>query len=460
MKTKSVIFFLFLCFQSIFAQDIQGSWEGSLSIQGRSLPLIFTIQQNGASFQTTLISPMQSAKAIPVKETIFVNNELQLSAPELNLKYSGLLNGNTIEGTLVQNGMSFPLILTKGNNEKTEKLHPQDPQPPFDYEVQEVTFVNPNDKNTLAGTLTLPKNKKNLPIVILISGSGAQNRDSELYGHKPFAVIAHDFTNNGIGVLRLDDRGIGSSSKGSKDDTSANFAGDISTAVDFLANKGFKKIGLLGHSEGGMIAAMVASKNKKVKFVISLASPGIAIDRMMLLQNQSVAKTQGATANQIAATTAFNEKVYAYIINYTGKNLKADFQYYIKGEFLKLTQNQNLSEQEIDDFLTQQTQIITSPWYVYFLKFKPDAYWSKIKIPVLALNGSLDVQVPAAENLSGLEASLKKAGNKKTTIKNLPGLNHLFQEAKTGGVNEYAEIEQTISPMVLKTMSNWILTLK
>jgi alpha-beta hydrolase superfamily lysophospholipase len=452
MKTKSVLVFLLITFQSIIAQEIQGSWTGKLNFQGMELPLIFTIQKNGEGYQTSLESPMQGAKGIPVKETTFVNNELQLTAPDLNLKYSGVFNGTAIEGTFVQNGGTYPLVLTRKIT-----IRPQQPNGPFDYPIQEVTFVNPKDKNTLAGTLTLPKNKKEFPVVVLITGSGAQDRNSEIFSHQPFAVIAHDFAQKGIGVLRLDDRGIGGSSKGNPEDTSANFASDISAAVAFLTSKGFKKIGVLGHSEGGLIAPMVAAENKKVQFVISMAGPGIPIDRMMLLQTQSIAKAQGATAYQIATTTAFNEKVYAFIINYTGQQLKTDFQNYIREEFKKLTQNQGLTESQIDEFVVQQTSAITRPWYVYFLKLNPDTYWSKIKVPVLALNGTLDVQVKATENLAGIQASLLKGGNKKGTITAFPDLNHLFQEAKTGTVAEYESITQTIAPIVLDTMSTWIL---
>ena len=253
-----------------FSQEIQGSWGGSLSIQGTQLPLIFNIQKNGDLYQTTLDSPMQGAKGIPIAETTFANNELQIAAQNLNLKFSGLFKGETIEGTFVQNGGSIPLILTRKSNETPSLKRPQEPKPPFDYPIEEVVFVNPKDKNTLAGTLTLPKSKKDFPVVILITGSGAQNRDSEIFGHKPFAVIANDFAQKGIGVLRIDDRGVGGSSKGTTDDTSASFASDINTAVDFLSAKGFKKIGLAGHSEGGIIAPIVAVQNKKYNLLYRL----------------------------------------------------------------------------------------------------------------------------------------------------------------------------------------------
>ncbi|POY39927.1 alpha/beta hydrolase [Flavobacterium alvei] len=460
MKTKSLLLLFLVSLQSLFAQEIVGSWEGDLSVQGTKLPLIFNIQKNGEFYLSTLDSPMQGAKGIPVKETIYVNNELKINAPNLNLKFEGLFKGETIDGTFIQNGASFPLILNRKKGDAPVLNRPQEPKPPFDYPIEEVIFVNPKDKNTLAGTLALPKNKKDFPVVVLITGSGAQNRDSEIFGHKPFAVIANDFAQKGIGVLRLDDRGVGGSSKGTTEDTSANFATDISAAVDFLSAKGFGKIGLIGHSEGGLIAPIVAVQNKKVQFIISLAGPGIPIDQMMLLQSQAIAKSQGATPAQIEASTAFNQKVYAYIINYKGADLKTDFQPFVKEEFKKITQSQGLSESQIDNFVAQQTQNITSSWYVYFIKFNPDLYWSKLKIPVLALNGSLDVQVKATENLAGIQASLAKAGNKKVAIKELPGLNHLFQEAKTGATAEYLTIEQTFAPTALNTMSDWILGLK
>jgi len=258
MKTKLLLFFLFVTFQSLFAQEIQGTWEGNLSVQGTKLPLLFNIQKNGEFYLSTLDSPMQGAKGIPLKETIYVNNELKINAPNLGLKFSGLLKDETIDGTFIQNGASFPLVLTRKKGDNPALNRPQEPKPPFDYPIEEVVFINPKDKNTLAGTLTLPKNKKDFPIVILITGSGAQNRDSEIFGHKTFAVIANDFAQKGIGVLRIDDRGIGGSSKGTTEDTSANFATDIEAAVDFLSAKGFTKIGLIGHSEGGLIAPIVA----------------------------------------------------------------------------------------------------------------------------------------------------------------------------------------------------------
>ncbi len=459
MKTKILLLLFLVSFQQFFAQDIQGSWAGNLIVQGTQLPLIFNIQKNGEFYLSTLDSPMQGAKGIPLKETIYVNNELKINAPNFNLKFNGVLKEDTIEGNFIQNGASYPLVLTRKNGDIPVLKRPQEPKPPFDYPIEEVSFVNPIDKNTLAGTLTLPKNKKDFPVVILITGSGSQNRDEEILGHKPFAVIANDFALKGIGVLRIDDRGIGGSSKGNDNDTSANFATDINAAVDFLSTKGFGKIGLIGHSEGGMIAPIVAVQNKKVQFIISLAGPGIPIDQLMILQNQMIAKSQGATPTQIEESSVFNKKIYDFIIAYKGSDLKVDFQTFVKVEFKKISGNKEVSESDMDNFVAQQTKI-TSPWYVYFLKFNPDLYWSKLKIPALALNGSLDVQVKATENLAGIQSSFVKSGNKKGVVKEFPGLNHLFQEAKTGSTAEYASIEQTFAPEVLKTMSDWILGLK
>ena len=260
MKTL-ISMVLILLAQTFYAQEITGSWQGELDIQGMKLPLILNITKDGENLKSTLDSPKQGAKDLPVSKTEFVNNELKFEASNLGLSYKGTLKDGKIEGTFSQGGMQLTLTFVKSTGEnKTVFNRPQTPKEPFDYKTEEVTFVNPTDKNTLAGTISIPKNFKNSDkILVMITGSGRQNRDEELFGHKPFAVIADNFAKKGIATLRIDDRGIGGSSKGKDDDTSANFATDISTAVDLLVKKGYKNIGLIGHSEGGMIAPMVAT---------------------------------------------------------------------------------------------------------------------------------------------------------------------------------------------------------
>lgn len=453
---KSLFFNLifFLSVSTLFGQEIVGSWAGEINFQGNKLPLVFNIKQNGNELKTTMDSPMQGAKDIPVTSTTFEKNELEIKANEMGITYKGTLKNDKIEGSFVQGQMSLPLILSKSILKR-----PQTPKPPFDYIIEEVTFTNPTDNTILAGTLTLPKNKKQFPIVILISGSGQQNRDSELFGHKEFWVIADDFAKKGIGVLRVDDRGIGGSNGASAAMTTQTFATDTNAAVAFLAQKGFQNIGLIGHSEGGIIAPMVASQNKKVKFIIAMAGPGIAIDELLLLQTNALGKLSGASEVQLKSTQDLNRKLYATVKNYKGNNLQDEVKKVLSTEIKKLPKDQQPSETEMETFLEQQSKSLALPWYSYFLKMNPDEYWSKIKIPVLALNGTLDTQVISKENLNGIKTSLEKAKNKQFEIVELPNLNHLFQEAKTGSVEEYGQIEQTIAPQVLDKMSSWLLKL-
>jgi len=280
MKKIILLLILISGYASVFSQEIIGSWAGELNVQGRKIPLIFNIKKIGDTYESTADSPMQGAKDIPIDNTIFSNDELLLDAKKLGFQYKGKFENQTITGTFSQGGMTIDLVLSRKKENEFELKRPQEPKAPFNYIIQEVTFTNPKDNNILAGTLTLPKDKKEFPIAVLITGSGQENRDSEIFGHKPFWVIADDFAKKGIGVLRIDDRGIGGSSKGNNNDTSENFAGDINTAVDFLSKKGYKNIGLIGHSEGGLIAPMVAAKNKNVKFLISMAGPGVSIDEL------------------------------------------------------------------------------------------------------------------------------------------------------------------------------------
>jgi len=453
MKTKTVFVFAALLFASFFrAQTIEGSWQGELEFQGMKLPLILNIKKNGSLYSSTMDSPKQGAKDIPVDKTDFVNNELSFEQKMLGATYKGKLTTGKIEGTFSQNGMQLPLTFTPNTGNGSVLNRPQTPKPPFSYHTEDITFQNPADKNTLAGTITQPENfDKNKPILILITGSGSQNRDEELFGHKPFAVIADDFAKKGMATLRLDDRGIGGSSRGSGNDTTYNFATDINTAVDYLVSRGYKNIGLLGHSEGGMIAPMVATMNKKVKFLVLMAAPGTPIDQLLTQQNERAGKLMGQSDDQISQSKQVNSGIYRFIKNYSGNDYEKDLQQFLAKNFAG----------QMDETAIQNIRKQTStPWFRYFIKFNPDQYLSKIKIPVLALNGNLDFQVPAKENLEAIGQSLKRAGNPDFKTQELPGLNHLFQEAKTGAFTEYAEIEQTISPAALDNMSGWILEMQ
>lgn len=442
-----------------FSQDITGTWSGELEIQGTKLPLLFKIKAEGSTLKSTLDSPKQGAKDIPVKNTLFENNLLTIDASDLGITYQGKLNNNKIEGVFKQGNMQLPLNLEKNDNQKSYSFNrPQTPKGPFNYKTEEVSFINPIDKNTLAGTISVPNNKKEFPIVVMITGSGGQNRDEELFGHKPFAVIADDFAKKGIATLRLDDRGIGNSTQVEKKSTTADFAVDINTAVEFLAQKGYTNIGLLGHSEGGMIAPIVASTNNKVKFIVSMAGPGIKITDLMLKQIEKGELLAGENPEKVKLNVETSKKVFEYILNYKGNDLQKNLEVFYINE-LKKYPSAFVQQDKIQEEAKSQAKTLTGDWFLYFLKFDPQNYISKIKIPVLAINGSKDFQVDAATNLDGFRKGLSKAGNKKFEVINFEGCNHLFQECKTGAFSEYAETEQTISPKVLNKMSDWILKL-
>lgn len=433
-----------------FAQDFVGSWKGNLEVMGQQLPLVFNISKMPQGYSSTIDSPMQGAVGIPVDKTEVVSGEIILTQSAMNAKFNGKITDGKLNGTFSQNGMQLPLVLAKTDKNDLGLHRPQSPKPPFDYLQEEVIIKNNKQGNALAGTLVLPKNfNKKSPVLVLITGSGAQNRNEELFGHQPFLVIADDFAKKGIATLRMDDRGVGGSEKGKENPTSADFATDIDAAVEFLKSKGYQNIGLLGHSEGGMIAPIVASQNKNVKFMVLLAAPGEPIKNLMIQQNEMIGKAAGMSETQLEKAKEINAKIYDFVINYNGKDLEND----LKNQVLK---SQGLSGEALDANAEQ----LANPWMVYFLKFNPEDYLSKIIIPTFALNGSLDMQVSAKENLEGIKKSLAKAGNKNYKTEEFKGLNHLFQTAKTGNPNEYGQIEETMAPQVLGAISTWLLGLK
>lgn len=327
---------------------------------------------------------------------------------------------------------------------------PQEPQPPYPYFTRDITLKNEKEGNLLAGSIFAPSDSKEEPILVMITGSGLQNRDEELFGHKPFLVIADYLARNGIATLRMDDRGIDGSEMGKYGPTSEDFAGDISSAVNFLFDQGYRNIGLIGHSEGGMIAPMVSRMNKKVKFMILLAGPGIPIPELMKLQTYRVNLAMGSPETDAREAAESNQKLYSYINQYKGKNFENDLS-----DFLQ-SQNPGMDAEQLKASVDQ----VNNPWFKYFLAFNPDKYLKKVKVPVLALNGDKDVQVTAKENLAGIQRSLRKARNKNFEIVEMPGLNHLFQTAKTGSIAEYGELEETISPAVLEKIVEWMKALK
>ena len=313
----------------------------------------------------------------------------------------------------------------------------------------------------MSGTLTFPKKEGNFPVVILISGSGPQNRDEELLGHKPFLIISDHLTKNGIGVFRYDNRGVGQSTGDFKMATTADFSMDVESAITYLQTRkeiNKNKIGLIGHSEGALIASIVASKSKDISFIVSLAGTGIQGDKLLLLQQELISRAKGIPEADIKKSLETNTKLFEIIAKSNdNQKLKTDVTNLID-KMLKNDSNAKIPNGITKDkFIQMRVNQISNPWLQYFIKFNPAKVLKKIQCPVLALNGEKDLQVPPKENLTAISNALKKGGNKKVTTKVFPHLNHLFQKCKTGLPSEYATIEQTFSPIALTEITNWIL---
>lgn len=444
------------------AQAITGDWHGQLDVMGSKLRISFHIKQEENKYISTMDSPDQGAFDIATESTVFENGIVTINMKSIGAEYIGRLDGENIKGTFTQGGQSFPLDLTAEEIKKPEVVkRPQDPIEPFEYQSEEVTFINKSANSIkLAGTLTLPKNVKNPAVAVLITGSGPQNRNEELapFNHRPFLVLSDHLTKKGIAVLRFDDRGVAESEGEHKGATSADFATDVAAAVDYLNTRtdiDTSKIGLIGHSEGGFIAPMLASSRDDIAFIVLLAGTGV--------DGATILKTQARRASELSGLSTkkvdFNEQLAGKVFDLIKQENNTDkLVTKLSGLFKQTVDN---SPKEMTENLTQevihaQINTLSSNWFQYFIRTDPKQFLSKVTCPVLAINGEKDFQVIAKLNLSAIDNSLKIAGNKDFTIQELADMNHLFQIAETGALNEYGAIEETFSPIALNIISEWI----
>ncbi len=447
----------------LFAQEIAGDWHGQLDIQGTKLRLILHLQQEEAGVSATLDSPDQGAKGIPLSEINYTAPVLTFSMKQAGFAYRGEWQEATgsFTGTFTQGGMSFPLTFGRETIQREKPVRPQEPQPPLPYRSEELTFANEKAGGIkLAGTLTLPEGKGPWPAAILISGSGPQNRDEELMGHKPFLIIADYLTRKGIAVLRYDDRGVGASEGDFKAATSADFASDVTAAIRALSQRKdiqAKKIGLIGHSEGGLIAPMVAAGHKEVAFVVMLAGPGVNGEKIILHQSALISAAEGVTPPLIQAQQDLAKGAFDMLRNNPDAEQAAKaLRTYFQTEVPNLPEEVKAAFQPMDQAIEQQVKFLNTPWMRFFLSHEPLLDLSKVRCPMLILNGEKDLQVDAAQNIPPIEETLKKAKHQDYTIKVLPGLNHLFQHSETGSTSEYGNLTETFSPEALELMGSWI----
>jgi len=454
---------LLLISLNTYATDITGDWHGKLDIQGTKLRISFHIDYIDEKYISTMDSPDQNAKGLPTTSTHFDGDNIEIKIKNMGVTFKGRYEKEKIIGTFSQGGKSLPLELTKAVVAvKKQEPRYQEPIKPYPYLSEEVSFINSKANNIkLVGTLTLPVNVNKPPVAILISGSGPQNRDSELkaFNQKPFLVLSDYLTRHGIAVLRYDDRGVAQSEGIHINATSMDFASDTQAAIDYLKTRSdsinVDKIGLIGHSEGGLIAPMVAANNKDVAFIVLLAGLGIDGAQILLTQTKKAAELAGTNTEEINFSHAVSEKLFKIVQSEPNlQELSKKVITFLKEE--KTKHSTTLSKHFSDEKIQEVAKSVSSPWMSYFIRTNPDDYLSHVNCPTLAINGELDFQVVPKLNLNGIKQSLKTADNNDVTIKELKGLNHLFQTAKTGASNEYGEIEETISPIVLKLLTKWI----
>ncbi|MFM2293101.1 MAG: hypothetical protein RIS29_2914 [Bacteroidota bacterium] len=460
MKTTiKLIISLIICasFSTLTAQNISGDWNGILKIGSVQLRLVFHITSTANGYSATMDSPDQGAKGIAMSKTTFENNRITIELDAAQIKYSALLIGkDSLSGTFTQAGQSFALPMSRKVMVIQNQIRPQEPSKPYPYHSEEVQFTNKKDNFALAGTFTKPDKGSNFPVVVLISGSAPQNRDEELLGHKPFLIWADYLTRNGIAVLRYDDRGCYESKGDFQSSTTFDFATDVEAAVSYLKTRkdiDASKIGLMGHSEGGLIAPIVAAKNKDIAFVVMLAGPGVSGADILLHQQELIARANGEAEKEISLSRKMNSQIYALVnSNSNNDTLKTKLSHYLNQTIAEHPELKNQKGLNTESLIKQ----LINPWMLTFIRYNPAPTLEQLRCPVLAVIGSKDLQVPPDINIPAINNALEKGRNKKYTVKELPGLNHLLQECTTGSPNEYAGIEQTISPTALTTVFDWI----
>lgn len=431
-------------------EGLDGTWQGSVERNGAVLRLLLRVTSGPRGTSAMLDSPDMLAYGLPVTGLSREGRRVRFTVPAGGSAFDGMVaeNGQAMTGRWTRAGSpDVTVTLSRQLQAAVARARPQLPRAPLPYRSDEISFANPQAPDvTLAGTLTLPEGGGPFPAAILISGSGPQDRDETLLGHKPFAVLADHLTRAGIAVLRYDDRGVGRSTGSHGSANSADFATDANAAFAFLASRpeiDRRKIGFIGHSEGGLIGPLSAADNPDVAYLVLLAGPGTATPRLMESQRRAIGRSQGATEAELDRTAPLQQRIYAIAAS---DRSDADARAAVQAAMAEA----GLPAAQRDAAVAS----VISPWFRWFTRYDPAPVLARIRVPVLAINGALDQQVLPAENLAGIRAAL--AGNPDVTVTELPGLNHLFQTARTGGVGEYADIEETMAPVAMETVSRWI----
>ncbi|MEJ5183713.1 MAG: alpha/beta fold hydrolase [Rectinemataceae bacterium] len=464
-----------------YPSTLAGTWEGTLQAGAVSLRVVFHMVVLERRWTGTMDSPDQGVRGIPISRIDCDAGSIILEIASIGGVYSGTIdaNGIAIEGFWKQSGMTLPLRLRKtgqpegGSAGNAPSLQPsaagsrEGNEPPGvsdrKFFTREVRFTSLSAGITLAGTMTIPEGDGPFPAVVLITGSGPQDRDETILGYKPFLVIAEHLARHGIASLRCDDRGVGASEGDFQTATTFDFADDAEAALKYLASQAqvdSRRLGLVGHSEGGIIAAMVAARQATARFAILLASPGIRGDRLLLLQNAALGRASGLSAEGIEQANTINRRLYDLAMGAVPDDAARNR---IIAEIMAgMTAGASLPETEVEGLRQQASMIadqLLAPWMRVFRALDPADYLRQLAIPILALNGEKDLQVPVEENLAAIEAALEQSRSPSWKLVRLPGLNHLFQHAETGLPSEYGLLQESFAEDALQQMTDWILAL-
>ncbi|WP_242155704.1 alpha/beta hydrolase family protein [Aestuariivivens sediminis] len=457
---KTIAFAFLLSILNVYSQDISGDWSGTAKRGDKLITFVFNIELENATYSTTMSVPNFRISGIKPSATTFTNGALIIDGSNVGMSYEAEFNNelHQFEGTYKEGGLVMPLNLKKGAVKIVDQRRPQEPVKPYPYYEEEVVFKNSEANVLLAGTLTFPNKNGKFPVVILISGSGPQDRDETFMGHKPFLVLADHLTKKGIGVLRFDDRGQGESTGDFGSATTEDFSKDVLHAIAYLKTRkdvDKKNIGLIGHSEGGIIAPLAANNSKDVAFMVLLASTGISGAELSVMQSKTL--REFPVKDEEAYEKNTRKAIAIVTSNKSESEIEQELTTHYNDFLIPILASLNVPEEKINLFIERQVKSSIKPWSRYFLQYNPSVEIEKLQIPVLSLNGSKDTQVNAKINQNGIRQALIKGGNKDYKIIELKGLNHFFQECKIGKMDEYRKIEQTFSPIALKEISNWIL---
>jgi pimeloyl-ACP methyl ester carboxylesterase len=433
----------------------EGVWQAALEANGLRLRFQLHVSHDDQKhLVAALDSPDMGISGLPAVKVSQKLDVFHFEIPVVDGVYEGTINPtkSVITGTWTQGGITRNLKFQR-SDQLLELVRPQNPIKPYPYREEQVTFATPQSQVSLAGTLTLPPGPGPFPAAILIAGSGPQDRDETVAGHRPFLVLADQLTRQGIAVLRYDKRGIGKSTGSFDQATTEDFASDAASALAYLKSRkeiDARKIGLIGHSEGGIIAPMIASRSSDVAWMVLLAAPGLKGEDVMLLQSGLILKAAGFDDDRIASARNFNRQ--SYDLARKEKDPQA-----LEAKLTDLIDSTGMSTTLPPTTLKPQARMMTSPWFRFFLDYDPVPALEKTHCPVLALNGDKDLQMAPKENLAQIQKALQEGGNNDFQTKELPGLNHLFQHALTGSPTEYGGIEETLAPEALNSISDWIL---